>query len=153
MKNRILFTFLLGMAALWTVPALSATLTAARMKALGLEGKAFTKKAKGIWNVEGGIMVYNTEVYAPKVLGFGGPVPLFIAVNAKGIILAVAAAPNDESYFDMIEDARFLHRWDGKSLKEAAKMKPDAVTGATYTSDAIVENVRQTARKLTSKKE
>ena len=142
---------LLGTMLCGSSPAFSATLNTARMKALGLAGKTFTKKSNGVWSVEGGITVYSTETFAPKVLGFGGPVPLFIAVSAKGKILSIAAAPNNESYFDMIEEANFLHSWDNKTLRQAAQHKPDAVSGATYTSNAITENVTITAKKLTGK--
>ena len=35
-----------------------------------------------------------------------------------------------------------LDKWNGKKVKEAKSMKVDAVTGATYSSNAVIENVK-----------
>jgi electron transport complex protein RnfG len=36
-----------------------------------------------------------------------------------------------------------LDKWKGLSVKEAAKQEVDVVTGATYSSEALIENVRR----------
>ena len=36
-----------------------------------------------------------------------------------------------------------LNAWDGLTIKAAKSKKVDAVTGATFTSEALIENVKQ----------
>ena len=35
-----------------------------------------------------------------------------------------------------------INKWDGQKVKDAAKLKVDGVTGATFSSDAIIKNVQ-----------
>ena len=35
-----------------------------------------------------------------------------------------------------------LGKWNGKKVKDAKALKVDAVTGATYSSEAVIENVK-----------
>ncbi|MBQ2030550.1 MAG: FMN-binding protein, partial [Bacteroidaceae bacterium] len=41
-----------------------------------------------------------------------------------------------------------LKAWNGKTLREAAHFKPDAVSGATFSSDAVIKTVNAAAAKL-----
>ena len=44
-------------------------------------------------------------------------------------------------YYVKVKKA-LLNKWDGKNVKDAKAQKVDAVTGATFSSDAVIENVR-----------
>ena len=44
-------------------------------------------------------------------------------------------------YYAKVKKA-LLNTWDGKKVKDAKALKVDAVTGATFSSDAVIENVR-----------
>ena len=35
-----------------------------------------------------------------------------------------------------------LNKWDGQKVKDATNLKVDGVTGATFSSDAIIKNVQ-----------
>ena len=35
-----------------------------------------------------------------------------------------------------------LNKWDGQKVKDAATLKVDGVTGATFSSDAVIKNVQ-----------
>ena len=77
-----------------------------------------------------------------------------IAVNAKGKITGVVPAPNGETenYFSYLHEDKFFNSWNGMTLKEAAQYEPDAISGATYSSEAVKETVKVTASRLINKK-
>jgi uncharacterized protein with FMN-binding domain len=35
-----------------------------------------------------------------------------------------------------------LEKWNGKTVKDARTLQVDAVTGATYSSEAVIQNVQ-----------
>ncbi len=124
------------------------------LKALGFGGQKFTKKSTGVWKLNNGITIYSTDAYGSRIRGYAGPTPLFIAVNEKGKIVSIAAAQNieTEEYFSYVLESPLLKKWNGKTLKEAATFKPDAVTSATYSSTAVIRTVNATAKSLSEKK-
>lgn len=89
----------------------------------------------------------NTTDIAQDISGYGGPVPLEIFIT-DGRIDSIRALPNSESpeFFSKLEAASLPEKWNGKTLDEAATMEVDAVTGATYSSRAFIENVRRGAQ-------
>jgi len=91
--------------------------------------------------------VIDTSALPSQKMGFGGPVPVK-AVFAEGRIASVEPIlPNDETpmFFGMLETAGFWGRWRGKDAAEAATAPFDAVTGATYSSEAAMASVRAAA--------
>ncbi len=87
--------------------------------------------------------IINTTDLGKDTSGYGGPVPLEIYVT-KGRIDSVVALPNSESprFFSRLESSGLTRAWDGKTLEEAESMDVDGVTGATYSSNAFIANVR-----------
>ncbi len=87
--------------------------------------------------------IINTTELGKDISGYAGPVPLEIYVT-DGIIDSVVALDNSESpeFFDRLVSAGLTRAWDGKTLQQAATMDVDAVTGATYSSNAFIANVR-----------
>ena len=88
-------------------------------------------------------LVVNTTNLCKNVIGYDGPTPLKITV-VKGIVAKVEALPNTESpsYFQRVLDSGLLKAVVGKKPAEAAAMPLDAVSGATYTSRAMIDNLR-----------
>ena len=75
---------------------------------------------------------------------------LFIAVAALLIATVLPGATcssrpgNAGAAADtLVVDAGLLKALDGKTVEEASKVKLDAVTGATYSSKAIIENIQR----------
>ena len=124
------------------------------VKALGFGGQKFTRKSSGIWTLAGGVTIYSTEAYSGKIRGYAGSTPLFMAVSDKGKIISIVAAPNMETpeYFEQVLQSKLLTQWNGKTLAEAATFKPDIVTGATYSSYAVIRTVNATAKHLSTNK-
>ena len=88
-------------------------------------------------------LVVNTTDLCRDVIGYDGPTPLKITV-VKGVVAKVEALPNTESpsYFERVLQSGLLKAVVGKTPAEAAKMPLDAVSGATYSSEAVIANLR-----------
>ena len=101
------------------------------------------KSAEGIVTKQDGMTVINTTTLASDVEGYAGITPLKIYIR-KNKIERIEALPNMETpkYFVLIK-RQLLDKWNGVAVKDAAKQKVDVVTGATYSSDAVIENVRR----------
>ena len=89
-----------------------------------------------------GTMVINTAPLAKDVVSYAGHVPLEIYLR-EGRVVRVVALKNAETP-DFFDEARqLLVCWNGKTLAEAARMHVDAVSGATFSSHAIIINVQR----------
>ena len=85
-------------------------------------------------------VVYTGDL-AAKVLGFNGPTPINIHIE-KGVITKIETLENGESpqYFQRAKRV-VLKQYEGKTVSEALKVKADVATGATYSSEALIENI------------
>lgn len=90
-----------------------------------------------------GTMVINTTSLGKDISGYGGAVPLEISVDKKGIVTQVKALPNGETPEFFGRASALFNAWKGKSLKEAEATQVDAVSGATYSSKAIIANMQR----------
>ncbi|MDE6298105.1 MAG: FMN-binding protein, partial [Muribaculaceae bacterium] len=90
-------------------------------------------------NPDGSIVIHTASL--PGVInGYAGPVPLDIYIKDNRIT-DIKALPNVEtpSFFNRASD--LFDNWIGKTVDEALDMKVDAVSGATYSSTAIINNI------------
>ena len=94
-------------------------------------------------NAQTDTLVVNTTELCKEVIGYDGPTPLKITI-VKGVVAKVEALPNTETprFFDQVLQSGLLKAVVGKKVSEAAEMPLDAVTGATYSSQAVIENLR-----------
>ncbi|MDE6416762.1 MAG: FMN-binding protein [Duncaniella sp.] len=88
-----------------------------------------------------GTIVIHTAPFAKKNIGYAGPVPLNLYIQ-DGKITQVEPLPNSETPSFYKRTEVLFKNWEGKTPQQAAQLKVDAVTGATYTSLAIINNVR-----------
>lgn len=93
-------------------------------------------KKKGVYTVD-------TTTLSQEVKGYNGPTPLLITI-ANDKIVKIEALENSETpgFFQRMKDGGMLERWNGKTVDEALAVQVDAVSGATYSSNAVIENVR-----------
>ncbi len=77
------------------------------------------------------------------VEGYMGPTPLVVHVDALGLVSRIEALPNEETpaYWRLAMEG-LSKAWNGVPADEAVKLEVDAVSGATFSSDAIISNVR-----------
>ena len=125
-------------------------LNAQYMTALGLGSQKFTQKTDNTWTTGKGVTIYSSHPYADNIKGYSGPTPLFIALDKGGKILSVAPAANAETpeFWKRLTDAKFFKAWKGLTPAQAATKKVDAVTGATFSSKAVIQTVQATAKNI-----
>ncbi len=82
--------------------------------------------------------------YCDTIIGYGSNIPLAIVFDANNKIEQLFFFPNYEtrSWMKILEKESFFENWNGLSAKKALKLEVDAVSGATYTSRAIINTVR-----------
>ena len=78
------------------------------------------------------------------IKGYNGETPVMIAFNAKKKIIGVYLLVNQETpkFAQRVEQAGFYDQWNGLSVKKALKKNVDTVSGATFTSRAVVQSVQ-----------
>ena len=103
--------------------------------------KEAKNKIDTLRTLDDGRVVINTTYLAKDVKGFGGTVPLEIYLK-KGKVQQVKALHNSETPEFFQEASELLNRWNGKTTEQALAMKVDGVTGATYSSNAIIGNMK-----------
>lgn len=89
-----------------------------------------------------GTYVVNTTTLCQNVKGFKGATPLEVFIKNNKVV-KVEALPNHEGpkFFDKVKQGLFP-KFSGLKVSKAAKASSiDGVTGATYTSRAVKENV------------
>ena len=96
----------------------------------------------GVMTKENGMYVVNTTTLGKNVVGYVAATPLKIYIQ-KDKVVKIEALKNHETpkYFALVKKA-LLEKWNGKKVKDAKALKVDAVTGATYSSEAFIENVK-----------
>ncbi len=129
-----------------------------QLKELGLDNAAlqFSQRDSASWNVVApggaakGVLVSSLP-YARDVKGFAGQVPLYIYMDESGVVRGIALDENAETPdFVNRASAALLPQWIGKGAEQAASQKVDAVSGATFSSRAIIANVQQSLAALSS---
>lgn len=91
---------------------------------------------------ENGTYIVNTTTLGKDVIGYVGTTPLKIYIK-KNKIEKIEALKNQETpkYWAKVK-RQLLTKWDGLKVSNALKQEVDGVTGATFSSDAVKENVR-----------
>lgn len=97
----------------------------------------------------GDTLVVNTTDIARDVIGFNDRTPLEIKL-VDGVIVGIKALPNKESpgYFRRVVSSAIFQAPIGKKPAEVLDMQLDAVSGATYSSEAVIENLRRGLRSV-----
>ncbi len=85
----------------------------------------------------------NTTDLGKDIIGYNGPTPVELTV-VSGNIVDIQALPNMEGlrYMQAVREGGLLKKLVGKSVEEAKDIELDAVSGATYTSNALIKNIR-----------
>lgn len=99
----------------------------------------------GIERLEDGSIMVNTSQLDLDIRGYNGPVPLKIRIDPSGKVASIAVMDNSESpeFLQHALDGGLLEQWIGRDAGQIlAATDADAVSGATYSSKAIIANVR-----------
>lgn len=100
------------------------------------------QKDDEIMTKENGMYVVNTTTLGKDVQGYVSTTPVKVYIK-KNKVEKVEFLKNQETpkYMARVKKA-LINKWDGQKVKDAAKLKVDGVTGATFSSDAIIKNVQ-----------
>lgn len=117
-------------------------------------------KINDIWNKavdkRGKVLgyVFNSSEYGKDIRGFRGPVPILIVTDKNQKIRKVTAFNNNETpkYLSKVAAEGLFNKWNGKTIQKAKDEKVDGVTGATFSSRAIIKNVQLISKKAKEKK-
>jgi uncharacterized protein with FMN-binding domain len=91
---------------------------------------------------ENGVYVIDTTELGKDVEGYNGPTPLKIYIN-NNKVEKIEALKSFETpkYYVKVKKA-LLEKWNGMKVKDAKALQVDAVTGATFSSEALIKNVQ-----------
>lgn len=92
--------------------------------------------------LEDGSVRLNTTELGKDIIGYGGTVPLEITLK-DGKIKSVEALENSETPAFFKKASALLSKWNGQTIEDAQKMTVDGVSGATYSSKAIIGNMQR----------
>jgi len=90
---------------------------------------------------ENGMYVINTTTLGKNVTGYVSTTPLKIYIK-KNKVVKIEALKNQETpkYFIKVKKG-LLDKWNGLKVNDAQKLQVDGITGATFSSDAVKQNV------------
>lgn len=98
---------------------------------------------------EKGTFRINTKRWAPDLSGFQGPLVLELTVNEQGTLLDLRVAEHNESPAYMDSTRNWQKTLIGKNLfTQNLEREVDTVTGATFTSRAILKILNVTGKRL-----
>ena len=104
--------------------------------------QADSTKTETMVVLEDGSVRLNTTELGKDITGYGGTVPLEITLE-NGKVKSVKALENSETPDFFKGASALLTKWNGRTVEEAQKLKVDAVSGATFSSKAIIGNVQR----------
>ncbi len=101
---------------------------------------------------KGNILGYvcSTGPLSDERMGYGGAVPVLLALDPEGRVLSVKLHLHQEteSFVDSLREGGFFRSWDGLTLSQVAQAPVDAVSGATLTSVAVIRNIAEYAAEV-----
>lgn len=91
---------------------------------------------------ENGTYVINTTSLSKDVEGYLGPTPLKIYIKSNKVEkIEFLKSQETPKYYAKVKKA-LQEKWNGLKVKDARQQKVDAVTGATFSSEAVIKNVQ-----------
>ena len=146
--NKKLVQNLLGIIFVFLAMAAAAMLRDGKLLGHSLEATdpADSIKIDPVTELENGSVKINTTSLATDVTGYAGPVPVEITFT-EGRIDSISPLDNSETpgFFKRVIESPLLSMFTGKTAEEAIALQVDAVTGATYSSTALIANIRSGA--------
>lgn len=132
----------------------------ARLKQLFPAATAFSPKEgdpphfKAFAGARGDVLLgyafWTTEL-VPLERGYGGPIPILVGLDTRGVITAIVVAEHHEPYGDFsIDRPQFAAQFRNKDVRDPFRLGEDidAVSRATITMSSAVRAVRNSARRI-----
>lgn len=91
---------------------------------------------------EDGMYVINTTSLGSDIEGYNGPTPLKIYIKKNKVErIEFLKSMETPKYYAKVKKA-LMDKWNGLKVKDAKTQQVDIVTGATYSSEAVIKNVQ-----------
>ena len=86
--------------------------------------------------------VINTTTLGSDIEGYNGPTPLKIYIKKNKVErIEFLKSMETPKYYAKVKKA-LMDKWNGLKVKDAKTQQVDIVTGATYSSEAVIKNVQ-----------
>ena len=91
---------------------------------------------------ENGVYIINTTELGKEIEGYNGPTPMKVYIS-KNKVEKIEFLKSMESpkYYAKVKKT-LQDKWNGLKVKDAKTQKVDIVTGATFSSEAVIKNVQ-----------
>ncbi|HXK80948.1 MAG TPA: 4Fe-4S binding protein [Bacteroidales bacterium] len=85
-----------------------------------------------------------TQPICKHIKGYGGNIPFIIVLSKNNKVEKLILLPNNETpnWIESLKMQGFFDAWNGLNVEESLNKKVDAVTGSTYTSNAVIESMQ-----------
>ena len=90
-----------------------------------------------------GTYVVNTTTLAQDVEGYNGPTPVEVYIRKNKIVKVVPLKSQEGPKYVAKVKKNMLPKYEQMNVKKGTVQEVDAVTGATFTSNAVKENIRR----------
>ncbi len=90
-----------------------------------------------------GTYIINTTTLAKDVDGYNGPTPVEIHIKKNKIVKVVLLKSQETPKYNARIKKMMLPSYEGLKITKKSTPEVDGLTGATFTSDAIKENVKR----------
>lgn len=90
-----------------------------------------------------GTYVVNTTTLAQDVEGYNGPTPVEVHIKKNKIVKVVPLKSQEGPKYVAKVKKDMLPKYEQMNVKKGVVPEVDAVTGATFTSKAVQENIRR----------
>ena len=90
-----------------------------------------------------GTYVVNTTTLAQDVEGYNGATPLEVYIKKNKVVKVVLLKSQEGPKYVAKVKKEVLPKYEGASVKKGTVPEVDAATGATFTSNAVKENVKR----------
>ena len=111
------------------------------MMAMALTMQSFVAD-DNVMTKEDGMYVINTTSLGSDIEGYNGPTPLKIYIKKNKVErIEFLKSMETPKYYAKVKKA-LMDKWNGLKVKDAKMQQVDIVTGATYSSEAVIKNVQ-----------
>ena len=104
-----------------------------------------TTPCSEIHNASGDLLGYMalSKPASDSIMGYAGETPLMVVFDTDRKIKSVILLENQETpvFVERVTQAGLLDAWNGMTVQEALNTTPDVVTGATFTSNGVIQTM------------
>ncbi len=90
-----------------------------------------------------GTYVVNTTTLARDVDGYMGATPVEVYIKKNKVVKVVMLKNQETPKYNARVKKQMVPLYEGKKISKKSTVEVDGVTGATFTSDAVKENVKR----------